>query len=161
MARFNDIFEYDENLVGTGLKVGVVMRRFNQDVCEGLLSACVTQLQQLGVADADITVATVPGALEIPPVLQRLALTNRYNALVALGAVICGETYHFEVVSNDACRAIMEVQLDTGVPIANGVLTCEDDDQALARMHEKGSDCAKAAVEMANLHAAIATREGA
>jgi 6,7-dimethyl-8-ribityllumazine synthase len=161
MARFNDIYEYDENLAGAGLKVGVVMSRFNQDVCEGLLSACVTQLQQLGVADADITVATVPGALEIPPVLQRLALTNRYNALVALGAVIRGETYHFEVVSNDACRAIMEVQLDTGVPIANGVLTCEDDDQALARMHEKGSDCAKAAVEMANLHAAIATREGA
>ncbi|QEL63635.1 riboflavin synthase subunit beta [Oryzomicrobium terrae] len=160
MARFNNVFEYDENLAGAGLKVGVVMSRFNQDVCEGLLSACVTQLKQLGVADADITVATVPGALEIPPVLQRLALTNRYNALIALGAVIRGETYHFEVVSNDACRAIMEVQLDTGVPIANGVLTCEDDDQALARMHEKGSDCAKAAVEMANLHAAIAVREG-
>ena len=160
MARFNNIYEYDENLAGAGLKVGVVMSRFNQDVCEGLLSACIAQLKELGVADADISVATVPGALEIPPVLQRLAQTGRYNALVALGAVIRGETYHFEVVSNDACRAIMEVQLDTGVPIANGVLTTEDDDQAIARMHEKGSDCAKAAVEMANLHAAIAAREG-
>ncbi|MBS1190612.1 MAG: 6,7-dimethyl-8-ribityllumazine synthase [Rhodocyclaceae bacterium] len=151
MPRFDNIYEYDQNLKGAGLRVGIVMSRFNQDVCEGLLSACVAELKRLGVADADMTIATVPGALEIPLTLQTLAQSGTVDALVALGAVIRGETYHFEVVSNDSCRAIMEVQLDTGVPIANGILTCEDDDQALARMQQKGADCAQAAVEMANL----------
>ena len=160
MSSFDNVFEFDSNLNGAGLKVGVVMCRFNLPVCEGLLSSCIAELKRLGVADADMTIATVPGALEAPLVLQSMAQSGSFDALVALGAVIRGDTYHFEVVSNDACRAIMEVQLDTGVPVANGVLTCEDDDQAIARMHEKGSDCAKAAVEMANLHAAIAAREG-
>ena len=155
MSRFNQIYEYDNNLAGAGLRVGVVMARFNIDICEGLLSACVSELKCLGVADEDIVIATVPGALEIPLTLQTLAQTGKFDALVALGAVIRGETYHFEVVSNDACRAVMEVQLDTGVPIANGILTCEDDDQALARMQQKGADCAQAAVEMANLLKAI------
>jgi 6,7-dimethyl-8-ribityllumazine synthase len=151
MSRFENITEIDPNLNGAGLKVGVVMARFNIDICEGLLSACTGELKKLGVAAEDITIATVPGALEIPLVLQTMAQTSDFDALVALGAVIRGETYHFEVVSNDACRAVMEVQLDTGVPIANGILTCEDDDQALARMQTKGADCAQAAVEMANL----------
>lgn len=151
MSRFENIREIDPNLNGAGLKVGVVMARFNIDVCEGLLSACTAALKKLGVAAEDITIATVPGALEIPLVLQTMAQTGDYDALVALGAVIRGETYHFEVVSNDSCRAVMEVQLDTGVPVANGILTCEDDDQALVRMQQKGADCAQAAVEMANL----------
>lgn len=151
MPRFNNVFEFDQNLAGAGLRVGVVMARFNQDVCEGLLSACIAELKRLGVADADIAIATVPGALEIPLVLQTMAQSGRFDALVALGAVIRGETYHFEVVSNDACRAVMEVQLHTGIPVANGILTTEDDDQALVRMQPKGSDCAQAAVEMANL----------
>ena len=155
MPRFNQIYEHGSNLAGTGLRVGVVMARFNIDICEGLLSACVAELKRLDVADEDIEIATVPGALEIPLTLQTLAQTGKFDALVALGAVIRGETYHFEVVSNDACRAVMEVQLDTGVPIANGILTCEDDDQALARMQQKGADCAQAAVEMANLLKAI------
>ncbi|MDQ5878307.1 MAG: 6,7-dimethyl-8-ribityllumazine synthase [Pseudomonadota bacterium] len=155
MSRFENITEIDPNLKGNGLKVGVVMARFNLDVCEGLLSACTTELKKLGVATEDITIATVPGALEIPLVLQTMAQGSDFDALVALGAVIRGETYHFEVVSNDACRAIMEVQLHTGVPIANGILTCEDDDQALARMQTKGADCAQAAVEMANLLRAL------
>ncbi len=155
MSRFENIREIDPNLNGTGLKVGVVMARFNLDVCEGLLSACTAELKKLGVAAEDITIATVPGALEIPLVLQTMAQTGDYHALVALGAVIRGETYHFEVVSNDSCRAVMEVQLDTGVPVANGILTCEDDDQALARMQQKGADCAQAAVEMANLLRAL------
>ena len=155
MSRFENITEIDPNLKGNGLKVGVVMARFNLDVCEGLLSACTTELKKLGVAAEDITIATVPGALEIPLVLQTMAQGGDFDALVALGAVIRGETYHFEVVSNDACRAIMEVQLHTGVPIANGILTCEDDDQALARMQTKGADCAQAAVEMANLLRAL------
>jgi 6,7-dimethyl-8-ribityllumazine synthase len=132
------------------------MSRFNLPVCEGLLSACVDELKRLGVADADMAIANVPGALEIPLVLQSMAQSGRYNALIALGAVIRGETYHFEVVSNDSCRAIMDVQLQTGVPIANGILTCEDDNQAEVRMQPKGADCAQAAVEMANLQKDLA-----
>ena len=155
MSRFDNIFEYDNNLNGAGLKIGIVMSRFNLPVCEGLLSACVAELKRLGVADADMRIATVPGALEIPLVLQTMAQSGKYDALVALGAVIRGETYHFEVVSNDSCRAIMEVQLHTGVPIANGILTCETDEQAEVRMQPKGADCAQAAVEMANLKKAL------
>ncbi len=155
MPRFENVYEFDNNLNGAGLRIGVVMSRFNLPVCEGLLSACVTELKRLGVADADMTIATVPGALEIPLVLQTMAQSGSFDALVALGAVIRGETYHFEVVSNDSCRAIMEVQLDTGIPIANGLLTCETDEQAEVRMLPKGTDCAQAAVEMANLQKAL------
>ncbi len=158
MARYENIFEFETSLAGSGLAVGIVMSRFNQDVCEGLLAACTTELKHLGVAEGDIEIATVPGALEIPLALQTMAQSDRYDALIALGAVIRGETYHFEVVSNDACRAVMDVQLDTGIPIANGILTCEDDDQALARTHEKGTDCARAAIEMANLLRALGER---
>jgi len=158
MPRYDAIFEYEPSLAGSGLTVGIVMSRFNPDVCEGLLAACVAELRTLGVADRDLTIATVAGALEIPLTLQTMAQSDRYDALVALGAVIRGETYHFEVVSNDSCRALMDVQLETGVPVANGILTCEDDDQALARMQEKGSDCARTAVEMANLLRAMEER---
>ena len=156
MSRFANIYEYDNSLAGAGLRIGIVMSRFNLPVCEGLLSACVAELKRLGVADGDMAIADVPGALEIPLVLQTMAQSGRYDALVALGAVIRGETYHFEVVSNDSCRAIMEVQLHTGVTIANGILTCETDEQAEVRMQPKGSDCAQAAVEMANLQKALA-----
>ena len=155
MPHFASIHEYEKSLEGAGLTVGIVMSRFNLDVCEGLLTACVDELGRLGVAKADIEIATVPGALEIPLILQSMAQSRRFDALIALGAVIRGETYHFEVVSNDACRGLMEVQLDTGLPVANGILTCENDDQALARVHEKGTDCARAAVEMANLLCAL------
>ena len=155
MSRFENIFEYDNDLNGTGLRIGLVMSRFNLPVCEGLLSACVAELKRLGVADSDMTIANVPGALEIPLVLQTMAQSGGFDALIALGAVIRGETYHFEVVSNDSCRAIMDVQLDTGIPIANGILTCETDEQAEVRMQPKGADCAQAAVEMANLQKAL------
>ena len=155
MPRFNQIYEYESRLDGAGLRIGVVMARFNLDICEGLLSACIAELQRLGVADEDITIATVPGALEIPLTLQTMAQSSNFDALIALGAVIRGDTYHFEVVSNDACRAVMDVQLDTGIPVANGILTTEDDDQALVRMQPKGTDCAQAAVEMANLLKAL------
>ncbi|MDO9598407.1 MAG: 6,7-dimethyl-8-ribityllumazine synthase [Azoarcus sp.] len=151
MPRYDNIQEYDIDLEGRSLRVGVVMSRFNQDVCEGLLSACTAELLALGVAPDLIRIVTVPGALEIPLVLQRLAKSGKFDALVALGAVIRGETYHFELVSNEMGAAITRVVLDTGIPVANGVLTTEDDDQALSRMQEKGSDCARAAVEMANL----------
>lgn len=151
MPRYDNIPEIAPDLTGRDLCIGIVMSRFNQDVCEGLLGACTAELKRLGVADDDILIATVPGALEIPLTLQTMAQTDRFDALIALGAVIRGETYHFEVVSNDACRGVLEVQLDTGIPVANGILTCENDDQALARMQPKGTDCARAAVEMANL----------
>jgi 6,7-dimethyl-8-ribityllumazine synthase len=155
MSRFDNIYEYDNNLDGANLRVGVVMSRFNLPICEGLLSACVTELKRLGVADSNMAIANVPGALEIPLVLQSMAKSGKFDALIALGAVIRGDTYHFEVVSNDACRAIMEVQLDTGIPIANGLLTCDTDEQAEVRMQPKGSDCAQAAIEMANLKKAL------
>ena len=159
MARYENIFEYDSALAGAGMSVGIVMARFNQDIGEGLMSVCIAELHRLGVVASDIEIATVPGALEIPLALQTMAQTNRFNALIALGAVIRGETYHFEVVSNDSCRGVMEVQLDTGIPIANGILTCENDDQALVRTQQKGTDCAQAAVEMANLIRAIGERQ--
>lgn len=155
MPRFENIEEFEQNLSGEGLQIGIVMSRFNPDICEGLLDSCVSELARLGVADEDITIATVPGALEIPVILQSMAESSRYDALIALGAVIRGETYHFEVVSNDSCRGIQQVQLETGIPVANGVLTTENDEQALARLH-KGAECAQAAIEMANLLAAMA-----
>ncbi|ANQ83408.1 6,7-dimethyl-8-ribityllumazine synthase [Azoarcus olearius] len=151
MARYDNIAEFESDLNGKGLRVGIVMSRFNQDVCEGLLSACTEELQKLGVSPELIRIATVPGALEIPLVLQKMGQSGKFDALIALGAVIRGETYHFELVSNEMGAGITRIGLDTGIPIANGVLTTEDDDQALARMQEKGSDCARAAVEMANL----------
>jgi 6,7-dimethyl-8-ribityllumazine synthase len=151
----SEIFEYPTDLDGTALRIGIVVGRFNQDIGQGLLAACTTELAKLGVAMDDIEVVTVPGALEIPLALQKLAGTGRFDALVALGAVIRGETYHFEVVSNESADGVLTVQLDTGVPIANGILTTNDDEQAQARMQEKGSDCARVAVEMANLMQAI------
>ena len=155
MPRYENIYEYEASVAGDGLVLGIVMSRFNQDVCEGLLGACTGELKRLGVAESSLVIATVPGALEIPLALQAMAQSGRFNALIALGAVIRGETYHFEIVSNDSSRAVMEVQLHTGVPVANGILTCENDDQALARMQEKGADCARTALEMANVLRAL------
>ena len=136
---------------GAGLRIGIVVGRFSSDIGDGLLSSCTAELIRLGVNAQDISVATVPGALEIPLLLQTMARSGAYDALIALGAVIRGETYHFEIVSNESSAGITRVQLDTGVPIANGILTTEDDDQALARMAQKGADCALVAVEMVNL----------
>ena len=150
-ARQDGIDEIDPNLAGAGIRVGIVMARFNLNIGEGLLSACTDELLQLGVARSDIRIVTVPGALEIPLVLQTMANSGDYDALVALGAVIRGETYHFELVSNEMGAGVTRIGLDTGLPIANGVLTTEDDDQAIARMREKGSDCARTVVEMSNL----------
>lgn len=155
MARYDKIFEYESDLEGKGLRVGIVMSRFNIDVCEGLLSACTAGLLKHGVAAVDIRIATVAGALEIPLVLKKMAESGKFDALVALGAVIRGETYHFEIVSNEMASAITRVNLDTGVPIANGVLTTNTDHQATERMSEKGREAAITAIEMANLLKAI------
>ncbi len=156
MARFDNIEEIEPKLDGTGLRIGIAMARFNRDVGEGLLSGCTAALRKHGVADESVLIVSVPGALELPLVLQRLAHSGRFDALVALGAVIRGETYHFEVVSNESASGIMNVQLDTGIPIANGVLTTETDEQAEVRMAQKGAECAEAAIEMANLLRSIA-----
>ncbi|MDR2507655.1 MAG: 6,7-dimethyl-8-ribityllumazine synthase [Candidatus Accumulibacter sp.] len=149
MPQHSPLHQHAAPIEGKGRSIGIVSSRFNPECCEGLLAACVEELRNLG-ADA-VEILTVPGALEIPLALQSLANTRRFDALIALGAVIRGETYHFEVVSNESCRGVMEVQLDTGIPVANGILTCDDENQARARMREKGVDCARAAVEMANL----------
>jgi 6,7-dimethyl-8-ribityllumazine synthase len=151
MARYDDIPELDVNLDGAGLRVGVVMSRFNIDVCEGLLAACTHELRKRGVRPDDILIVTVPGALEIPLAARRISTTGRFHAVVALGAVIRGETYHFEVVSNESAAGLARVQLDTGIPVANGVLTTDDEYQAEARMSTKGAEAAQAAIEMANL----------
>ncbi len=147
--------EIEKNLNGKGMQVGIVLSRFNSNIGEGLLEACKSELLKLGVQSEDITIATVPGALETPLILQHMALSEKYDALIALGAIIRGETYHFEVVANESARGISEVQLNTGVPVANAVLTTEDDDQAIARMHIKGAEAAQVAVEMYNLVRAL------
>jgi 6,7-dimethyl-8-ribityllumazine synthase len=136
---------------GTGLSVGIVQSRFNESIVTRMAEACRAELQRLGVAADHIDLATVPGALEIPLALQCMALTGRYDALVALGAVIRGETYHFEVVSNESARGVMDVALETGVPVANAILTTNDDAQAEARVTEKSAEAARVAVEMARL----------
>lgn len=151
MTHDKNILKLAPELEGEGLRIGIVMSRFNLEISERLLGACTAELLSRGVGERDILVVTVPGALEIPIALQKLALTGNYDALVALGAVIRGETYHFEVVANESASGIMSVQLDTGVPIANGVLTTNDDLQAAARAEQKGREAARVAVEMANL----------
>ena len=151
MARYHDILEITPDLNGAGLRVGIVMSRFNLNVCEGLLSACAAELRRHGVKPQDMLLVTVPGALEIACAAQKLAHSGRVDAICALGAVIRGETYHFEVVADQSAAGLMQVQLDSGIPVANGVLTTNDDYQAEARMSEKGADAARVAIEMANL----------
>lgn len=148
------------DLRGQGLRVGIVWSRFNEEIVRELLTACDKQLVELGVAAADIDVVSVPGALEIPLALQVLALgrrafASRYDALVALGAVVRGDTYHFDIVANESARGILDVQLETGVPVANGVLTTDTDEQARSRAAVKGAQAARAAVEMANTLKAV------
>ena len=143
------------SLNGKGKKVGIVLSRFNSNIGDGLLEACYAELLKLGMVAEDIRIATVPGALETPLILQHMALSERFDALIALGAIIRGETYHFEVVANESARGISEVQLNTGVPVVNAVLTTEDEDQALARMQIKGTEAAQVAIEMANLVRAL------
>jgi 6,7-dimethyl-8-ribityllumazine synthase len=158
MTGVDDVGDIDAivpDLSGEGLVVGIVTSRFNEEICAALRRSCIAELQRLGVRRDDMTTVSVAGALEIPLALNRLAATGQFQALVALGAVIRGETYHFEVVSDQSAAGIMRVGLDTGIPIANGVLTTDTDEQAMARMHIKGAEAARVAVEMANLLQAI------
>ncbi|MEP6943959.1 MAG: 6,7-dimethyl-8-ribityllumazine synthase [Betaproteobacteria bacterium] len=143
------------DLRASHMRVGVVAARFNPEVGEALLMSALGALESAGVAPDAITVASVPGALEVPLALQRMAQTGDYDALVALGAVIRGETYHFEIVANESAAGVASVQLEFGTPIGNGILTTDTDAQALARAEAKGKDAALAAIEMANLLDAI------
>ena len=133
------------------LALGIVHSRFNEPIVTKMVGACTAELARLGVDGAALTTISVPGALEIPIALQTMAISGRFDALIAIGAVIRGDTYHFEVVANESCRGVMDVSLQTGVPIANGILTTDTDEQALVRVEEKGTDCARVAVEMAQL----------
>ena len=138
-------------LEGKGLCIGIVQARFNEAITNALAKACLDELAVLGVAERDITHIKVPGALEVPVALQALAEKDQFDALIALGCVIRGETYHFELVANESGAGVSRVALDYQIPVANAILTTEDLTQALARQQDKGRDAARVAVEMVNL----------
>ncbi|WP_107688887.1 6,7-dimethyl-8-ribityllumazine synthase [Neisseria wadsworthii] len=139
------------NLNGKDLRIGIVQARFTNEVGSAMVDVAVKKLQELGVSPDNITLATVPGALEVPIVLMNLASSQRFDALIAIGAVIRGETYHFELVANESGSAVTRVGLDYNIPIANAILTTENDEQAHARIVEKATDAAIVAVECGNL----------
>jgi 6,7-dimethyl-8-ribityllumazine synthase len=149
------ILRIEPNLRGDERRAAIVQSRFNPHIGEGLLAGALRALHEAGVAEERITIVTVPGALEIPLALQRLAQSGDHDVLVAIGAVIRGDTYHFEIVANESAAGVAGVQLEFGVPIGNGILTCDTDAQAEARMAAKGSEAALAALELANLLDAI------
>jgi len=148
-----DVLTGDQD--GADLRVGIVQARFNPAIGDALRDACLAELRTLGVAEADTLLCTVPGALEIPTVLLQLGRSGEFDALIALGAVVKGDTYHFEVVCNESAAGVSRVALELGIPVANAILTAYTDEQALARATEKGAEAARVAVEMANLAAAI------
>ena len=138
-------------LDGEGLRIGIVQARFNAEITQALAEACVAELKRLGVEDKHVRHVLVPGALEVPLALQAMADSDDFDALIALGCIIRGETYHFELVANESGAGVTRVSLDHGVPIANAILTVENEPQAWARAADKGRDAARVAVEMANL----------
>ena len=138
-------------LAGEGLRIAIVRARFNDALTGKLAQACLSELERLDVDAGDIRHVTVPGALEIPLALKGLADTGDYDALIALGCVIRGDTYHFELVAHESGAGVSRVSLDSGIPIANAILTVENEEQAWARAEDKGRDAARVAVEMANL----------
>ncbi len=142
-------------LDGKKLAIGIVQARFNEGVTNALFKACKDELLALGVQEKNITHVTVPGALEVPIALQALAERDDFDALIALGCIIRGETYHFELVANESGAGVTRVSLETHTPIANAILTTENLPQALARQDDKGRDAARVAVEMAHLLAQV------
>ena len=146
----------DGRLDGRELRIAIVQARFNEPVTNALAQACQQELLALGVPLAHTTLVQVPGALELPVALQALAETGKYDALVALGCIIRGETYHFELVANESGAGVSRVALDYQLPIANAIITTENLEQAIARQSDKGRDAARVAVEMANLLKGIA-----
>ena len=140
-----------DHLDGRKLYIGIVQARFNQSITDALAAACKAELAVLGVDEKNIDHVLVPGALEVPLALQAMAEKDRYDALIALGCIIRGETYHFELVANESGAGVTRIGLDYQVPIANAILTTENLEQAIARQTDKGRDAAQVAVEMANL----------
>ena len=140
-----------DKLDGKKFSIGIVQARFNESVTTALANACKQELEKLGVEARNITHVKVPGALEVPCALQAMAESDKYDALVALGCIIRGETYHFELVANESGAAVTRLALDYQLPIANAILTTENLAQAQVRQNEKGRDAARVAVEMANL----------
>lgn len=138
-------------LDGTGLYIGIVQARFNESITDALAQACRAELAALGVAEDHIDHVQVPGALEVPVALQALAEKGGYDGLVALGCVIRGETYHFELVATESAAGVSRVALDYQLPVANAILTTENLEQALVRQVEKGRDAARVVIEMCNL----------
>ncbi len=143
------------DLNGKKCRIGVVQARFNDDITNALWSACRDELLRLGVLEKNITHVTVPGALEVASALQGMAESSDFDALIALGCIIRGETYHFELVANESGAGVTRVALDYQIPIANAILTTEDHAQAVARQTEKGRDAAVVAIEMALLLASL------
>ena len=139
------------NLDGAGLTIGIVQARFNAELTGKLAEACLAELATLGVTPDRIRHVTVPGALEVPVALQAMAESDDFDALIALGCIIRGETYHFELVANESGAGVTRVTLDNTIPVANAILTVENEAQAWARAEDKGRDAARVAVEMANL----------
>lgn len=150
-ADKGNVASNDSRLNGKKLSIGIVQARFNAPITDALAKACKAELMNLGVSDKDIDHVTVPGALEVPVALQAMAEKSKYDALVALGCIVRGETYHFELVANESGAGVTRISLDYQLPIANAILTTEDMAQAVARQEEKGRDAARVAVEMANL----------
>ena len=140
-----------DRLDGKKLRIGIVQARFNESITDTLAASATAELHALGVPTDHITLVKVPGALEVPVALQAMAETDRYDALIALGCIIRGETYHFELVANESGAGVSRVSLDYQLPIANAIITTENMAQAIARQTEKGTDAARVAVEMANL----------
>ncbi len=140
-----------ELLDGSKLHIGIVQARFNDSVTSALLDACRSELLALGVPECHTTLVRVPGALEVPLALQALAERGECDALIALGCIIRGETYHFELVANESGAGVTRVGLDYRLPIANAILTVENMAQAVARQTDKGRDAARVAVEMVHL----------
>jgi 6,7-dimethyl-8-ribityllumazine synthase len=141
----------DHRLQGGELTIGIVQARFNESITDALAAACRTELLALGVLEQNIHVFQVPGALEVPIALQAMAESAKYDALIAVGCIIRGETYHFELVANESGAGVSRVALDYQLPIANAIITTENMEQAIARQNDKGRDAARVAVEMANL----------
>lgn len=139
------------DLAGEGLHIGIVRARFNDAVTRKLAETCLAELDRLEVDSADVHVVSVPGALEIPLALKAMAESGDYDALIALGCVIRGETYHFELVAEQSAAGVARIALDHRVAVANAILTVDTEAQAWARAEDKGRDAARVAVEMANL----------
>jgi 6,7-dimethyl-8-ribityllumazine synthase len=138
-------------LIGEGLRIGIVRARFNEPITAKLAEACMAELDRLDVDPGDVRHVTVPGALEVPIALKAMADSGDFDALIAFGCIIRGETYHFELVANESGAGVSRVALDHQIPIANAILTVENEAQAWARAEEKGREAARVAVEMANL----------